>query len=370
MNRRESIRQGLLAALALAAVTAPVWLPSYYVQLSTRSLILALVAMSFILLAGYGGMISLAQMSFFAMAGYVIGVGVMDHGWPFAMAIPAAIAGATLLSAAFALIAIRVKGIYFLMMTLALSQLSYGVALQWASVTRGWDGFSGITRPTVFGWSLIETNPLFYLTLIVFVSCYLMLRRLVRSPFGLALQGIRDNPVRMGALGYNVRLHRFLVLVISGVFPGIAGVLGVFYYGGVSPATTGLSQIMLVVMAAIAGGVSSIEGGLVGAFITVFLTSIASQYTQHYTTIIGLVFVLLILFLPGGVLGSRKQLELLVGGLRARLALRGSVRAPAAKPANPPNAVNATSDVPASQGPGGRKPADPGQNRGLGSNGT
>ena len=364
MNRRESIRQGLLAALALAAVTSPAWLPSYYVQLSTRSLILALVAMSFILLAGYGGMISLAQMSFFAMAGYVIGVGVMDHGWPFALAIPAAIAGATLLSAAFALIAIRVKGIYFLMMTLALSQLSYGVALQWASVTRGWDGFSGITRPTVFGRSLIETNPLFYLTLIVFVACYLMLRRLVRSPFGLALQGIRDNPVRMGALGYNVRLHRFLVLVISGVFPGIAGVLGVFYYGGVSPATTGLSQIMLVVMAAIAGGVSSIEGGLVGAFITVFLTSIASQYTQHYTTIIGLVFVLLILFLPGGVLGSRKQLELLVGGLRARLAL---VRTPAAKPANPPNAV---SDVPVSQGPRARKPADPGQNKGLGSNGT
>ena len=96
-------------------------------------------------------MISLAQMSFFAMAGYVIGVGVMAHGWPFALAIPAAIAGATLLSAAFALIAIRTKGIYFLMMTLALSQLSYGVALQWASVTRGWDGFSGITRPTIFG---------------------------------------------------------------------------------------------------------------------------------------------------------------------------------------------------------------------------
>jgi branched-chain amino acid transport system permease protein len=150
---------------------------------------------------------------------------------------------------------------------------------------------------------LIETNPLFYLTLIVFVACYLILRRLVR--FGLALQGIRDNPVRMGALGYNVQMHRFLVLVLSGVFPGVAGVLGVFYYGGVSPATTGLSQIMLVVMAAIAGGVSSIEGGIVGAFITVLLTSMAGQYTQHYTTIIGLVFVLLILFLPGGVLGSR-----------------------------------------------------------------
>jgi branched-subunit amino acid ABC-type transport system permease component len=119
---------------------------------------------------------------------------------------------------------------------------------------------SGIRRPTVFGWSLIETNPLFYVTLIVFIACYLILRRIVRSPFGLALQGIRDDPVRMGALGYNVQLHRLMALVISGALAGIAGVLGVFYYGGVSPATTGLSQIILVVMAAIAGGVSSMKG--------------------------------------------------------------------------------------------------------------
>jgi branched-chain amino acid transport system permease protein len=143
----------------------------------------------------------------------------------------------------------------------------------------------------------------------------------------------------MAALGYNVQVHRFVVLVISGFFPGVAGVLGVFYYGGVSPATTGLSQIMLVVMAAIAGGVSSIEGGIVGAFIAVLLTSIAGQYTQHYTTIIGLVFVLLILFLPGGVLGSREQLERLAGRLRFRGPGRGSVTTPGAKPAN---AVNAT----------------------------
>lgn len=310
MSRWASASRWLIAVLIIAAVTAPGWLPSYYVQLSTRSLILALVAMGFILLAGFSGMISLAQMSFFAMAGYVIGVAVMDHHWPFAFAIPAAIAGAALLSAGFALIAIRTKGVYFLMMTLALSQLSYGVALQWASVTRGWDGFSGIKRPSIFGWSLIEINPLFYLTLIIFLACYIVLRGIVRSPFGLSIRGIRDNPVRMAALGFNVQVHRFLVLVISGVLSGIAGVLGVFYYGGVSPATTGLSQIMLVVMAAIAGGVSRIEGGIVGAFIAVLLTSIASQYTQHYTTIIGLVFMLLILFLPGGVLGRRKSTRL------------------------------------------------------------
>ena len=142
-------------------------------------------------------------------------------------------------------------------------------------------------------------------------------------------------------------------------FPEMAGVLGVFYYGGVSPATTGLSQIMLVVMAAIAGGVSSIEGGIVGAFIAVFLTSIAGQYTQHYTTIIGLVFVLLILFLPGGVAGQQEAVGTPSWRVACPGAGRGSVTTPGAKPANP---VKATRDVPALEAPGVKKPADPGRN--------
>lgn len=329
MNRVQwTPRAALIAVLIIAALSAPWWLPNYYVQLSTRSLFLGLTAMSFILLAGYAGMVSLAQMSFFAMSGYIIGIGVLDHGWPFIVAMPLAFLGAVLLSAAFGLVAIRAKGIYFLMMTLALSQLAYGVALQWANVTHGWDGVSGVPRPVIFGWSLLDTVPLYFLTLAVTALSYLILRRLVRSQFGLALQGIRDNPARMAALGYDVQYHRFLVIVISGAFAGIAGILGVFFYGGVSPETTGLSQIMLVIMAAIVGGTALLEGGVVGAFITVLLLSFASQYTQRYLTIVGLVFILVILFLPQGVLGGRRKgkgFPIALGGLGSRWRREGKV---------------------------------------------
>jgi len=309
LSRPAAARVALRAVLVIAALSAPWWLPNYYVQLCTRSLLLGITPMTFILLAGYGGMVSLAQMSFFAMSGYIIGIGVVDHRWPFVVAIPLAFVGAVLLSAAFGVVAIRAKGIYFLMMTLALSQLAYGVALQWANVTHGWDGLSGVPRPVIFGWSLLETVPLYFITLLITTLSYLIMRRLVRSHFGLALQGIRDNPARMAALGYDVQLHRFVVIVISGSFAGIAGILGVFFYGGVSPETTGLSQIMLVIMSAIVGGTALLEGGVVGSFITVLLLSVASQFTQRYLTIVGLVFVLVILFLPQGVLGSRRNLK-------------------------------------------------------------
>lgn len=320
MSKRFPFQTALTIGVIVLAFTAPAWLPTYYLQLTSRALILAITTMSFILLAGFGGMTSLAQMSFFAAAGYGIGFLVMKNGWPFALAIPASIAIATLLSAGFALFAIRSKGIYFLMITLALSQVAYGVAMQWAAVTKGSEGFSGITRPTVLGRSLIEYTPMFYVTLIVTVLCYLALRWMVRSPFGMAAQGIRDNPVRMAALGFNVQMHRFLIFTIAGFFAGVAGVLGVFYYGGVSPTTTSLAQTLLVVMSAIAGGVLFIEGGIVGSIITVYLWSFASQATQRYFTIIGLVFVLMILFLPNGVLGIKGRVEGFINTRREKTA--------------------------------------------------
>ena len=309
MKKLKLNRPIVFGLLVLFAVTAPLWFPRYYIQLSTQSLILAITAMSFILLAGFGGMTTLAQMSFFMASGYIFGFCVMTKGWPFLPAIIAAIIGATALSAVFAYIAIRARGVYYLMITFALSLVAYGIAMQWYQFTRGSEGFSGITRPSVFGISLINPIPMFYVTLIVSLISYLLLRGVVKSTFGVALQGIRDNPVRMASLGYDVQLHRFLANVIAGLFASIAGVLGVIFYGGVSPTTTGLWQSMLVVMAATTGGVSLIEGGILGAFITTFLGSFASSATQHYMTVVGTIFVLIVIFLPGGFLGSGKQVR-------------------------------------------------------------
>jgi branched-chain amino acid transport system permease protein len=307
------MRYGLAVLIGLVAVTLPLYFPQYYIQLMSRSLIVGIASMSFILLAGYGGMISLAQMAFFAIAGYVIGIGTVDLEWPVLLQLPLAILAAIGLSSCFGLIAIRAQGNYFLMMTLALGSLFYGVALQWASVTHGYNGISGITRPSIAGFSLLEATPLYFTTIVVTALCYLLLRHLIHSRFGLILRGVRDNPQRMIALGYNVQLHRFLVIVISGAVAGVAGILGVYFQGGVSPHTSDLSASILVVLAALLGGVARLEGGLVGAVITVFLISFLSQYTQRYWTFVGAIFVLVVMFMPNGLLGSRLKIATRAG---------------------------------------------------------
>ncbi len=294
----------MIAVLVIIGLSLPFWTGTFTVQLATKGLSLGILAMSFSLLAGYADMMSLAQMSFAAIAGYVIGIGVMHYGLPHSVLILPAIVAAIILAAIFGGIAIRAKKIYFLMMTLALSQLFFGIVFQWVSLTEGYPGITGIPRPSIFGFSLIEDSPLYYVTLVVAVLCYLILRRLVRSPFGLVLQGIRDNPKRMDALGFNVQLHRYLVIVISGAFAGVAGVLMTYFTGVISPTRANLPASILVLMAALVGGVSSLEGGLLGGLVIAFLMSIASQLTTRYWTVVGTLFILIVLFMPNGLLGG------------------------------------------------------------------
>jgi branched-chain amino acid transport system permease protein len=300
-------RAALLALLAVAALTLPLWTSLFTVQLATRGLYLGILAMAFILLAGYGDMMSLALMSFASIAGYVIAIGVMTLNMDHGVLVPLALAGSLVLGAVFGFIAIRAYKIYFLMMTLALSQLFYGVGMQWASVTGGQYGYTGISRPVVFGLSLMEGLPLYYLTLIVTVLSYLGLRRLVRSPFGLALQGIRDNPRRMAALGFNVQLHRYAAIVLTAAISGVAGILTTYFTGVISPARANLPQSVLVVMAALVGGVTTLEGGLLGGLLIAFLISVAGQLTTRYWTFIGLLFILIVMFLPNGLLGRDRR---------------------------------------------------------------
>ncbi|MBN2322898.1 MAG: branched-chain amino acid ABC transporter permease [Spirochaetes bacterium] len=305
MNNDRMIRLIIILIICVIAITAPLWLPIYYVQLLDMSLSLGLTAMSFILLAGYCGMISFTQTAFSSMAAYVVGIGTMDLGLPVWVLLPLSVAASAFLSALFGGIAIRAKGVYFLMMTLALSQLFYGVGLEWESVTHGWNGIAGITRPEIFGFSLISATPRYYTALFVTVLCYLVMRRIVRSPFGLALQGIRDNPTKMAALGFNVHLYRFLAIVISGAFAGVGGVLSLYSTGVVSPHTSDLSAIVKVVLAALLGGVTRLEGGLIGAVLTILLISFTSRYTSRYWMVVGAVFMMVMLFLPNGILGIK-----------------------------------------------------------------
>lgn len=298
-------RRWLLVVLAVVVcVSFPAWAPTFTVQLTIRGMYLGVLAMTFILLAGYADMISLTQMSFAAVAGYVIAIGVLKLGLSHGLLVPLALLGAVLLGGVFGLVAIRGRKVYFLMMTLALGQLFYGIGMQWVSLTGGGYGYTGLSRPSIAGVSLAGAVPLYFLTLAVTVLSYLALRRVVSSNFGIVLQGIRDNPRRMTALGFDVQLHRYLAIVISAAFAGVAGILTTYFTGVISPSRAGLSQSVMVVMAALVGGAKRLEGGLLGGLIIAFLLSITNQFTVRYWTVIGLLFVLVVMFLPDGILGG------------------------------------------------------------------
>jgi len=293
----------VIAFLLIVAFTIPLWLGSYWTQTVTMGMIIGITAMSFILLTGYCGIVSFAQMSFYAMAAYVYALTVKDYQWPTYVSIPLAILGAVILSAIFGAIAIRSTGIFFLMMTLALSQLFSGLMLDWQSVTHGYSGFTGVARPSIFGFSLMETTPRYYTTLVVLIICYLVLLRIVNSTFGLSLQGIQDNTRRMKALGFNTDMQRFVAITISGFFAGIGGILGIFSTASVAPTTGDLSANVMVLMAALIGGIWRLEGGILGGIIVIFLINFTKQFTTRYWLIIGVIFILIMIFLPNGLLG-------------------------------------------------------------------
>lgn len=305
-NRREL---ALAAVVVVLGLLLPLVGSRFQLQLLTSGLITGMVAMSFSLLAGFGGMVSLAQMALYGMAAYVVAIGGQDYGLSALTAVPLALVSSCVLAALFGLIAVRSSGIYFLIMTLALLQMFYGVAMQWQTVTGGYNGISGVEKPTLAGYSLSDSAPLYLVTLTVAALSYLALRWLLRTPFGLSLQGIRDRPERMRALGFRVQLHRWLMMILSGLIAGIAGVLGVYYHGVVSPDVAGLNASLIVVLSSLVGGVSSLAGGLVGGIFVTVMISVVSYLmqqwfgTSHYWTVVGVFFVVVVKYFPNGVFG-------------------------------------------------------------------
>jgi|LSQX01.3.fsa_nt_gb branched-chain amino acid transport system permease protein len=305
-SRTKSNRKvyGYLLVLLLL-IAAPYALQPFHTFLLTRILFLALASMSFVLLQGFGGMTSLAQATFYGVAGYVVGIGAVRYGWPLYMTLPAALVASTVVAAAFAGIAVRTRGNYFLMMTLALSQLFYGIALQWTKITGGFNGITGINPPVLFGYSLDGTVPMYFFALVPVALSFFLLSRLVSSPFGIALQGIRDDEQRMAALGYNVQFYRFAAITISGIFAGLAGVIAAYFYGLIGPDMVGLNAAVTIVFTSLLGGVDRFEGSFIGALVYVLLEDIGSQFTPRYKTLIGVCFVLIVLFLPKGITGLK-----------------------------------------------------------------
>lgn len=300
---------GLVAALGLALL-APALLQPYFVGLLTRVLVFAIFAMGLNLLMGYSGLPSLGQAAYLATGAYTVGIMVKKVGIGYFPASLAGVGMAGLLGAAFGLIALRARGASFLMITLALTQAVWAIAFTWRSLTGGDDGFPNVGRPDLgfLPWSLTDTRAFYYFVLSFFLAALGAFHVLVRSPFGLALQGIRDNELRMRSLGYNTWLFQYVAFIIAALFAGLAGVLYAFLVGAVAPGWAGVTPSAEALLMVIMGGPGTVIGPVVGAVVIISVSEIASMFTQRWMIVLGTTYVVVILFAPDGIVGRLRRL--------------------------------------------------------------
>jgi branched-chain amino acid transport system permease protein len=309
-----------LFALSIFLLTFPLFASTFFVvQIGIQSLFLGIVALSLVFLAGYGGMLSLAQIALYGSAGYTLAIITVTYGLPWFVGVVAALIASTLLAVIFALISVRTQSIYFLMITLAEAMLVFYYAEQDRILTNGHTGINGIRPPTVGPLIIADPTTFYYITLIVAVLVYLALRYIVRSPFGLSLQGIRDNARRMQSLGFNVYAHRVVAFTLAGLVAGIGGILGTWYDGAISPGSIDLTRTINLLVIAVLGGLAYFEGAFIGALFFTLITNFASSFTDRFNTVIGLAFLLVALFFPDGLIGlSRKTVQLVMRALQWR----------------------------------------------------
>jgi branched-chain amino acid transport system permease protein len=304
------VTRGWIAALviALALLALPLVVRNeFYLNLASQILIYALLAVSLNLLLGYGGMVSLGHASFLGLSAYAT---TLFFGWGLdhLSAAVLAILFSTICGALFGLLSLRATGIGFLMITLALGQIVWGIAYRANTLTEGDNGLRFPARPRPFGIDISSAANFYWFTLIVFAAAVFVIWRLTRSPFGAALQGSRDQPRRMRMLGHNVWLVQWLAFVLASFWGSVAGVLYVYYNLFISPHAISLQQSAEVLLMAILGGASTFTGPIVGAVIITLVKNLVSSYLDRWNTLLGAIFVIVILFMPYGLVPGVRQL--------------------------------------------------------------
>jgi branched-chain amino acid transport system permease protein len=288
----------------LAMLVMPYFLTSYYLGLVIKMVIFALFAMSLDLLIGYTGLATLGHAAYFGIAAYTTGLLALRLGWEIWFALPAGLIVAAFTAAAFGMLALQTRGSYFLMITLALSQVLWGIAVGWRTLTGGDDGLPGVPRPNLgLPWSLTDNTPFYYFVLVVACAGMLLLVRIINSPFGHALRGIRESESRMLALGYNVWRYKLVSFVLAGSFAGLAGCLYVYFNRFVSPDYIHVIRSAEVLLMVILGGAGSLIGPAIGAALIVLLENLISTYTERWLMLLGIIYVFVALFAPSGLIG-------------------------------------------------------------------
>ena len=299
--------------VVLALLIAYPWFatPFFTYQIGAQALALGLIALSLTFLAGSGGMISLAQMTVAGLAGYMVaifGTAASDGvtlGWPWWLAVIIAIAIAVLAATGIGWLSVRTEGIYTIMITLAIGVAFYYLALQNYAVFNGFQGKQKVFPPTLAGISWRDPTPFYYLALVCALAGYLAVVYLLRTPFGIALQGIRDNPRRMYALGFNVTAHRVAAYAVAGAVAAVGGVLFTWYNGLVTPGSVGTGWLINILVIAVLGGLRHPVGAFLGAIVFVLLQNFAIDVIdrERFNLVIGVVFLVIVLFSRDGLLG-------------------------------------------------------------------
>ena len=299
-------------AFVVVAAFAPLIFSEYWVAtLLTQVMFLGIVAASLIFLSAYGGMVSLAQVAIYGIAGFALGnlttngnTKGLNLGWAEAPGIVVAIAVAVLVALVFGALASRSYGIYFLMITLVFSVIANLFFGQVTSLS-GFGGISGIPIPDFLSRTA-HPDRLYFVTLAVALLVYASLRYVARTPFGLTLQGIRDDPVRMSSLGFNIALHRTLAFVFAGFIAAIGGILFVWWNAQIAPSTIGLGATIDVLVIAVIGGLFRLEGAWLGALVFVLINNYAQDVSfigDRFHTLIGVIFLVIVLVSPNGLIG-------------------------------------------------------------------
>jgi branched-chain amino acid transport system permease protein len=293
-------RRVALGVALIGLVTVPFWVPgTFYVNIASQILFYAIFALGVNILAGYAGLVSLGHAGLFGIAAYTGGK-ILTAGFGHLVTDVAALAITVGAAAVFAVLALRGTGLGFVMITVALGQIVWGVAYRWISLTNGDNGITISGRPSPLGLVLTTPRSFYWATLAVFLLAVGSMAVFVASPFGAAVRGTRDQPRRMNALGYHVWMIRFVAFLFSGFWSGVAGLLYLYYNQFVSPQTVALTASAEALLMVISGGTGTLLGPIVGAGMVVMVKNVASAYIERWNFVLGAIFVLIVVFMPEG----------------------------------------------------------------------
>lgn len=303
-----TLRPFTLGIALVALATLPYWVTGiYYINVSSQILFYAIFALGLNVLVGYAGLVSLGHAGLFGITAYATGY-MLQVGFGHPAAILVALVISMISMAIYAALSLRSTGIGFIMITLALGEILWGLAYRWISLTGGDNGLSLKTRPEPFGYSLSDVNTFYYASLIVFLASLAAMTVFVRSPLGAALKGTRDQPRRMNALGYHVWAIRFFACLFSGLLTSVSAILFVYYTQFISPQTLALTSSAEVLLMVISGGAGTLLGPIVGAGLVVVVKTVVSGFIERWNFLLGAIFVAIVILMPEGLVPGTARL--------------------------------------------------------------